>query len=117
MTKIPLTILPRISTLSFAMMPMASGRDIWFYATAVLTILPLAIYIIASFPASRKKESNFITTLFGYRPNLYDIGIIAFGVFNCLYFGWEKMAMFWIVLIALTCLEKLFSRRSPCKPE
>lgn len=105
-----LFVLPRISLLSFAMLPIPFDNDLWRAAVCVSIILPLLVLSMAAIINSRKTGTRFIANLFGYRQNGVDILIGCTGMFNSLFFGWEKLAIFWAIMTIFAILEIVISK-------
>ncbi|TGX82860.1 hypothetical protein E5358_05885 [Palleniella muris] len=105
-----LFILPRISLLSFAMLPIAYNYDLWCAVICVLIFLPLLILLIAAIINSRKTGTGFLTNLYGYRLNWFDVLIRCIGTFNGLLIGSTKVTIFWTMLTAFTLFEVITSK-------
>ena len=107
-----LYILPRISALAFAMLSIAIAKEntLWIYIVAILTILPLVIYIIGAAVSAQKEKKSFLNNLFGYKQNLIDLLIAGLGIGLALVFGINWLAIIWAISLGCIVVDRIVSK-------
>lgn len=104
-------ILPRISLLSFVMLPIVFDNTLLCAVICVLIFLPLLILLIAAIVNSRKTGTGLLTNLYGYSLNWFDVLIRSIGIFNGILIGSKKFTIFCAVLTIFALFEVVTSKQ------
>lgn len=107
-------VLPRISAFFFALLPIAlTNKNDWMLGViAVMTILPLIIFVVAAVYHTRRTHTKLIYVLSGYRTNYIDIAFACLGIMNCVLSHSYPLSIIWILSLCFAIAELLFPLKS-----